>query len=66
MFFDGWCPDCDLKTAVVDTGDGTDGGAWATCTECEAGWVWRDETHEAPAERSSAPRRDSAAARQAA
>ena len=42
MMHDGWCPDCDLRTVVIDTDDdGTH--AWASCTECGAGWVHRDE-----------------------
>jgi hypothetical protein len=39
--FPGWCPDCDLQSAVVELD--ADGTGWATCTECETGWVWRDE-----------------------
>ncbi|MFZ6993786.1 hypothetical protein ACO0E1_18025 [Curtobacterium sp. RRHDQ66] len=42
MMHDGWCPDCDLRTVVIDV-DSDDQNAWATCTECGAGWVHRDE-----------------------
>ncbi|PZE28909.1 MULTISPECIES: hypothetical protein [unclassified Curtobacterium] len=53
MIFEGWCPDCDLQTVLVDTGDGPEHGeqAWATCTECGVGWTWRDAL---PEPRSSA------------
>jgi transcription elongation factor Elf1 len=43
MMHDGWCPDCDLRSVVIDSDDTADGHAWATCTECGAGWVHRDE-----------------------
>jgi hypothetical protein len=50
MQFDGWCAECDLRSAVIDAEDatGTDsmGTAWATCTECGSGWIWRDELPE--------------------
>jgi hypothetical protein len=53
MMHDGWCPDCDLRTVVIDSD--TDGQhAWATCSECGAGWVHRDELPEA----ASAPARN--------
>ena len=39
--FEGWCPDCDLPSAVVEIG--ADGSGWASCMECEHGWVWRDD-----------------------
>lgn len=42
---DGWCDDCDTQTVVVDR-DAASGSAWATCTECAAGWVHRDESPE--------------------
>ena len=45
MMHDGWCPDCDLRTVVIDTDEQGD-HAWATCTECGAGWVHRDELPE--------------------
>jgi hypothetical protein len=35
---DGWCPDCDLRSAVVDLATG-----WAECTECGIGWTERDD-----------------------
>lgn len=44
MMHDGWCEDCDQQTVVIDGGDTDSGSAWATCTECGAGWVHRDET----------------------
>lgn len=59
MMHDGWCPDCDLQTVVIDSDEQGD-GAWATCTECAAGWVHRDELPE------SAARRNVQAERQAA
>jgi|GEM_PF-1971397 len=49
MMHDGWCPDCDLRTVVIDADDRAGeqaGHAWATCTECGAGWVHRDELPE--------------------
>jgi len=45
MMHDGWCPDCDLQTVVIDS-DEQSGDAWATCVECSAGWVHRDELPE--------------------
>ena len=48
MMHDGWCPDCDLQTVVIDSDEQGD-GAWATCTECAAGWVHRDGVPESPA-----------------
>ncbi|WIE60141.1 hypothetical protein DEI97_010175 [Curtobacterium sp. MCLR17_032] len=46
MMHDGWCPDCDLPSAVIDVSD--DGQhAWASCAECGTGWVHRDELPEA-------------------
>lgn len=49
MMHDGWCPDCDLRTVVVDSDEQT-GDAWASCTECGSGWVHREELPElAPA-----------------
>ncbi|GAA3337679.1 hypothetical protein GCM10017714_05720 [Curtobacterium pusillum] len=45
MMHDGWCPDCDLRTVVIDTDEQGD-HAWATCTECGSGWVHRDELPE--------------------
>jgi len=50
---EGWCPDCDLPSVIVDHGDdGTSG--WAECTECGEGWVHRDERPErAAADRTS-------------
>ncbi|AIV40331.1 MULTISPECIES: hypothetical protein [unclassified Curtobacterium] len=45
MMHDGWCPDCDLQTVVID-GDEQTGDAWASCTECGSGWVHRDELPE--------------------
>ncbi|MFZ7088544.1 hypothetical protein [Curtobacterium sp. RRHDQ10] len=52
MIQDGWCQDCDDRTAVIDvptdaSGEPiTDGIVWATCVECGAGWVHRDELPE--------------------
>ncbi|MFJ3382660.1 MULTISPECIES: hypothetical protein [unclassified Curtobacterium] len=40
---DGWCEDCDAQTVVIDA-DAHGEHAWATCTECGAGWVHRDQT----------------------
>ncbi|QQD75039.1 hypothetical protein I8920_09150 [Curtobacterium sp. YC1] len=45
MMHDGWCPDCDLRTVVIDTDEHGD-NAWATCAECGTGWVHRDELPE--------------------
>ncbi|WP_420367963.1 hypothetical protein [Curtobacterium sp. L1-20] len=45
MMHDGWCPDCDLRTVVIDTDEQGD-HAWASCTECGSGWVHRDELPE--------------------
>jgi hypothetical protein len=46
MMHDGWCPDCDLPSVVIDVSD--DGQhAWASCDECGTGWVHRDELPEA-------------------
>lgn len=45
MMHDGWCPDCDLRTVVIDTDEQGD-HAWASCIECGAGWVHRDELPE--------------------
>lgn len=57
MMHDGWCPDCDQRSVVVDSGDGDDGSfAWATCSECGAGWVHRDELPVARAHGSDADR----------
>ncbi|ROS73114.1 hypothetical protein EDF24_3222 [Curtobacterium sp. PhB130] len=39
---DGWCEDCDARTVVIDT-DAHGEHAWATCVECGAGWVHRDD-----------------------
>ncbi len=52
MMHDGWCPDCDLRSVVIDS-DADGQHAWATCSECGAGWVHRDELPEA----TSAPAR---------
>ena len=49
MMHDGWCPDCDLRTVVVDSDEQT-GDAWATCIECSAGWVHRDELPQSAAD----------------
>lgn len=62
MIFEGWCPDCDLQSVLVDTGDGPDHGAhaWATCTECGIGWTWQGDLPERDAEplvRAASPRR---------
>jgi len=43
MMHDGWCPDCDLRTVVIDSDESGSGNAWASCTECGVGWVHRDE-----------------------
>ncbi|WP_139195264.1 hypothetical protein [Curtobacterium sp. MCBA15_001] len=51
---DGWCDDCDSQTVVVDRDDASD-TAWATCTECGAGWVHRDDVR-VPAAASAAAR----------
>ncbi|WP_181439606.1 hypothetical protein [Curtobacterium sp. MCBD17_032] len=48
MMHDGWCPDCDLRSVVIDVDDQGD-HAWASCTECGAGWVHRDDLPEARA-----------------
>ena len=45
MMHDGWCPDCDLRTVVIDT-DEQGENAWASCAECGTGWVHRDELPE--------------------
>ncbi|MCL9665071.1 hypothetical protein L2091_07500 [Curtobacterium albidum] len=45
MMHDGWCPDCDLQTVVIDS-DEQGGNAWASCTECGSGWAHRDELPE--------------------
>jgi len=45
MMHDGWCPDCDLRTVVIDTDEQGD-HAWASCTECGSGWVHRDDLPE--------------------
>ena len=45
MMHDGWCPDCDLRTVVIDTDEQGD-HAWASCTECGSGWVHRDVLRE--------------------
>jgi hypothetical protein len=52
VIFEGWCPDCDMQSVVVDAGDGPDAAenAWATCTECAMGWTWRDDAPAAPGE----------------
>jgi hypothetical protein len=47
MMHDGWCPDCDLRSVVIDVDDQGD-NAWASCTECGTGWVHRDDLPEAP------------------
>jgi transcription elongation factor Elf1 len=46
MMHDGWCPDCDLPSVVIDVDDQSE-HAWASCTECGAGWVHRDDLPEA-------------------
>ncbi|WP_181436259.1 hypothetical protein [Curtobacterium sp. MCBD17_008] len=46
MMHDGWCPDCDLRSVVIDVDDQS-GNAWASCTECGSGWVHRDDLPEA-------------------
>ncbi|WIB14363.1 MULTISPECIES: hypothetical protein [unclassified Curtobacterium] len=46
MMHDGWCPDCDLRSVVIDVDDQGD-NAWASCTECGSGWVHRDDLPEA-------------------
>ncbi|WP_288468383.1 hypothetical protein [uncultured Curtobacterium sp.] len=57
MTHDGWCPDCDLQTVVVDADERGENG-WATCVECGAGWVHRDELPEpAPSAASHKERR---------
>jgi transcription elongation factor Elf1 len=43
MMHDGWCPDCDLRTVVIDSDESGSGNAWASCTECGVGWVHREE-----------------------
>ncbi|GGK86961.1 hypothetical protein GCM10009769_01300 [Curtobacterium luteum] len=48
MMHDGWCPDCDLRSVVIDVDDAGE-HAWATCSECGAGWVHRDELPESAA-----------------
>ncbi|KQR34919.1 hypothetical protein [Curtobacterium sp. Leaf154] len=45
MMHDGWCPDCDLRTVVIDT-DEQGENAWASCAECGTEWVHRDELPE--------------------
>ncbi|MBT2503694.1 hypothetical protein [Curtobacterium sp. ISL-83] len=45
MMHDGWCPDCDMQTVVIDTDDQGE-NAWASCTECGVGWTHRDELPE--------------------
>jgi transcription elongation factor Elf1 len=45
MIHDGWCPDCDVRSAVIDIDTDND-RAWATCTECGAGWIWREDVTE--------------------
>ncbi len=56
MMHDGWCPDCDLRTVVIDV-DSDGDAAWATCTECGEGWVHRDEVPAAPARQQQPQRR---------
>lgn len=53
MMHDGWCPDCDLRTVVVDSDESGSGNAWASCTECGVGWVHREE-HPSDASRRAA------------
>lgn len=48
MMHDGWCPDCDLRSVVIDS-DADGQHAWATCSECGAGWAHRDELPETAA-----------------
>ncbi|WP_139200533.1 hypothetical protein [Curtobacterium sp. MMLR14_010] len=43
MMHDGWCPDCDLRTVVIDSDESGSGNAWASCTECGVGWIHRDD-----------------------
>ncbi len=52
MMHDGWCPDCDLRSVVIDS-DADGERAWATCSECGAGWIHRDDVPEQPADASS-------------
>lgn len=59
MMHDGWCPDCDLRTVVIDTDEQGDHG-WATCTECGSGWVHRDELAERSTEAPAAAERRAA------
>jgi hypothetical protein len=59
MIHDGWCPDCDDRTAVIDVptdrqGEPTGDIAWATCVECGAGWVHRDDLPELTPSRTEA------------
>jgi hypothetical protein len=39
--FEGWCPDCGIQSAIIEVDAA--GNGWATCTECEVGWVHRDD-----------------------
>lgn len=39
--FAGWCPNCGIESAIVEID--ASGNAWATCTECESGWISRDD-----------------------
>lgn len=59
MMHDGWCPDCDLRTVVIDTDEHGD-HAWASCTECGSGWVHRDELPEAVTATAATPERQAA------
>lgn len=45
MMHDGWCPDCDLPSVVIDVDDQGE-RAWASCTECSVGWVHREDLPE--------------------
>uniref|UniRef100_A0A942T0Q6 Transcription factor zinc-finger domain-containing protein n=1 Tax=Neobacillus citreus TaxID=2833578 RepID=A0A942T0Q6_9BACI len=59
MMHDGWCPDCDLRTVVIDA-DEQGEHAWATCTECGSGWVHRDDLPEPVVVAVAAPERRAA------
>ncbi len=56
MMHDGWCPDCDLQTVVIDSDEHGD-HAWASCTECGAGWVHREDVPETAPTRIGRPDR---------
>ncbi|WP_426725075.1 hypothetical protein [Curtobacterium flaccumfaciens] len=59
MMHDGWCPDCDLRTVVIDA-DEQGENAWASCAECGTGWVHRDELPEQTPARTRTPERQAA------